>query len=209
MFAEQLSGTHTFAIRRHIPLDEDLTAHTDDGTLRTAAGEVVIAASPWAPDVPLTEAVSLIDAENARRRFVPFLGIEMSRSCFSCGLTDGSMGVHAAALGDGRFATDWTVPTWVDDPVTASGVLWAALDCTAAFYVCSSDEHRMAFTVQYAVNEARPVAPGERVALVGWNGDYPSTWDGRKRGACSAAFGVDGDIIASARSFWVSVDETQ
>ena len=52
------------------------------------------------------------------------------------------------------------------------------LDCTAAFYVCGSDGERIAFTVQYAVDQRQEVTPGERVAIVGWNGDYEPAWDG-------------------------------
>lgn len=116
------------------------------------------------------------------------------------------MQVHGAHLGDGRYATDWTVPDWATSSLASSAALWAALDCTAAFYVCGSDGERMAFTVQYAVDQCRDVVPGERVAIVGWNGDYEPVWEGRKRGAASAAFGEDGDVIALARSFWVSAN---
>ena len=136
-----------------------------------------------------------------------FLDDDISMTCFSCGIHATSMQVHGAHLGDGRYATDWTVPDWATSSLTSSAALWAALDCTAAFYVCGSDGERMAFTVQYAVDQRRAVAPGERVAIVGWNGDYEPVWDGRKRGAASAAFGEDGDVIALARSFWVSAPE--
>jgi hypothetical protein len=194
-------------LRHHVPLGNELTVVHGD-TVQLLDGHVLIMeATPWTPDAVTTEAVSIEDAAAARSRFVPFLDDDISMTCFSCGIHSTSMQVHGAHLGDGRYATDWTVPDWATSSLASSAALWAALDCTAAFYVCGSDGERMAFTVQYAVDQRRAVSRGERVAIVGWNGDYEPVWDGRKRGAASAAFGEDGDVIALARSFWVSAPE--
>ena len=203
-FAELLDGPHTFALRHHVPLGQELNVVHGD-TVQLLHGDVLIMESiAWGPDAGMTDRVSIADAAEARSRFIPFLDDDISMTCFSCGMQPGSMQVHGAALGDGRYATDWVVPEWATTSLAASGALWAALDCTAAFYVCGSDGERMAFTVQYAVDQRREVAPGDRVAIVGWNGDYEPVWDGRKRGAASAAFDECGEIIALARSFWVS-----
>jgi hypothetical protein len=203
-FAELLDGPHTFALRHHVPLGQELNVVHGD-TVQLLHGDVLIMeATPWVPDAVMTDPVSIADAAEARSRFIPFLDDDISMTCFSCGMQPGSMQVHGAALGDGRYATDWVVPEWATTSLAASGALWAALDCTAAFYVCGSDGERMAFTVQYAVDQRHEVAPGDRVAIVGWNGDYEPVWDGRKRGAASAAFDECGELIALARSFWVS-----
>ena len=152
-------------------------------TAQLLHGDVLIMeATPWTPDAVTTEAVSIEHAAAARSRFVPFLDDDISMTCFSAEFMQ-LHAVHGAHLGDGRYATDWTVPDWATSSLTSSAALWAALDCTAAFYVCGSDGERMAFTVQYAVDQRRAVAPGERVAIVGWTGDYEPVWDGRKRGA--------------------------
>ena len=202
--ASHLDVLSTYAFRSHIPLETALTVDRDRSALIGPAGELVIDAAPWTPDVPETPPVSIDEAADARARFTRFLDPNPVPDCFSCGSRPDSMGVHASPLGDGRFATDWTVPDWAEDPLSASAALWAALDCTAAFYVCFSHDHRPAFTVQYAVVEYRPVSAGETLAIVGWNGDYASSWDGRKRGATSAAFDASGARVAAARSFWVA-----
>jgi hypothetical protein len=203
-FAEHLDGPHSIALRHHVPLGEQLEVVYGDSVQLLHGDVLIMEATPWVPDAVMTEPVSIADAAEARSRFIPFLDDDISMTCFSCGMQPGSMQVHGAALGDGRYATDWVVPEWATTSLASSGALWSALDCTAAFYVCGSDGERMAYTVQYAVDQRREVAPGERVAIVGWNGDYEPVWDGRKRGAASAAFDADGEVIALARSFWVS-----
>jgi len=203
-FVEHLDGPHSIALRHHVPLGQELTVVRGDTVQLRHGDTLIMEATPWVPDAVMTEPVSIDDAAQARSCFVPFLDDDISMTCFSCGMQSSSMQVHGADLGDGRYATDWTVPEWATSPLSASGALWAALDCTAAFYVCGSDGERMAYTVQYAVDQRREVVPGERVAIVGWNGDYEPRWDGRKRGAASAAFTENGEVVALARSFWVS-----
>ncbi len=119
------------------------------------------------------------------------------------------MGVHAAPIADGRWATDWSPPDWsVDDSgAVDDGVTWAALDCTAAIYACADGEQRRAFTVQFAVDQLAPIRPGETYAIVAWQGTGAPGWDGRKRTAASAAFDSAGECVARSVSFWVSVPE--
>ena len=118
-----------------MPLGYELSvAHGD--TAQLLHGDVpIMEATPWAPDAVTTDPVSIEDAAEARSKFVPFLDDNISMTCFSCGIHPTSMQVHGAHLGDGRYATDWTVPDWATSSLTASAALWAALDCTAAFYV--------------------------------------------------------------------------
>lgn len=200
----------TVRLRAPIPLEVDLVVEgSPEQGWRCLAGEVVVLdASPWSPDVPETASVSVRAARSARDRFpvadedhpVPF--------CFSCGLQADGMHVHAGPLGDDpeRYATDWTAPGWAARPDGSvdDAVLWAALDCTAAWYVCCHPEYRHAVTAQFAAHVLRPIMAAEHLALVAWAGDWPQGWDGRKRGAVSAAFDDEGRLVASARSFWVA-----
>ncbi|MCP3935801.1 MAG: hypothetical protein GY708_10560 [Actinomycetia bacterium] len=209
--AQEFDGPATIAIRAPIPLETEMWTERSDGKLDLmfASGDtpvVVLEAETWEPHFPTTEAVSIADAAQARTHF-PLLGEDHPVPyCFSCGLQHDSMCVHAASLGDGRFATDWTPPAWTDtgDGSVTEAAAWAALDCTAAWFACTEGEIRVAFTVQLAVEVLTPFIVGETYALVSWEGDGRHGWDGRKRTAASAAFNGDGECVAHSRSLWVS-----
>ena len=212
----------TVAIRAPIPLDTDMSiqhgadAHT--WQLTDPDGGTILEATRWEPDYPDTAPVSVADAARARERFMFDEAIHPVPVCFSCGLEPDSMRVHAGPLGDGRFATDWTVPAWAshsDNPDRSSspdrsvdeGCLWAALDCTAALFVSCDGGIRRSVTAQLAVDVIHPLLPGATYALVAWAGDWPHPgWDGRKRAAASAAFDEDGRCVARSRSFWIALD---
>ncbi|MFP5487141.1 MAG: hypothetical protein ACLGHQ_02395 [Acidimicrobiia bacterium] len=201
----------TVAIRAAIPLEVDLSIvrHDDRSELVGPDGTTIMAATAWEPAFADTEPITIDEGRAARHRFLATVDEHPVPSCFSCGRLPDSMGVHAGPLDDGtdRFATDWTVPDWAvhDDGRVDPGVVWAAIDCCAAWWVGWSRERRVALTVQYAVEEIHPLEPGATYALVGWAGDRDPEWDGRKRHAASAAFDTDGRCVARSVSLWVSV----
>ncbi len=210
-FADAIGEPVTIALRAPVPLETDLeieesgqgTWHLIDNSF--ASPVTVLEASRWEPSFASTQAVPLDAAAEARTRFEFTDHDHPAAGCFSCGIGPDTMHVHAGSLSDGRYATDWTAPEWAAvDGVVQPGVLWAAMDCTAAWYVCSTAEEKMAFTVQYAAEVTAPIQPGGRYSVVGWSGDFPAEWDGRKRGAASAAFDEHGNCVGRARSFWVS-----
>ena len=214
LFAERLPYTPTIALRAPIPFERPLRIEVvvdghrlvDDEQAGSDGGPLTImTARPWTPDVPDTDPVEIATARAARAAFATFVVPHPVPDCFSCGTRADTMGVHACPIGDGRLATDWTVPEWAADVSSTTAALWAALDCTAAFYVGFVPEVRRVVTAQYAVEVLRPVVAGETLALVAGPGDHPGGWDGRKRGACSIAFDADGAVVARARSFWVSL----
>jgi hypothetical protein len=205
------NGPLTTAIRAAIPLDVDLTlvANHDHWDLVAPDGTLVMTATTWDAAFADTAPVTIDEARAARLGFGDLVVEHPVPSCFSCGTMPESMGVHAGPLSDGtdRFATDWTVPDWAvgDDGTVDAGALWAAIDCCVAWWVGWSRERRTALTVQYAVDEIRPLVPGATYALVGWSGDHHPEWDGRKRHGASAAFDVDGRCVARSVSFWVGI----
>lgn len=213
-FVQRIGTAASVSIAAPIPLDTDLhvVREPDRWLLRAGShdGPPVMSATA-ATAFADTPAVSIEEAASARHRFTGHDDEHPVPWCFSCGSRPGSMGVQAAELGgpDDRYATDWTVPTWAarSDGSVDEGVLWAALDCTAAWYVCRSRGSRTAFTVQFTVEMLQPIEPGATYALVGWPGDESSEWDGRKRHGASAAFSADGTCVARSVSFWVAVDE--
>jgi hypothetical protein len=200
----------TVAIKRPIPLEVDLTmTPVDNGWHLVDPNEPdqpVLVATPWTPDYADTEPVSLADAADARTRF-PLHDDHPVPVCFSCGANPDSMQVHSGPLAGGRWATDWTVPEWaVDaDGVVDEGALWAAIDCAQAWYAGNAGGRRHAVTVQLAVEVLAPLEAGATYALVAWNGTYPESWDGRKRGAGGAVFANDGTCVARSSSFWIAI----
>ena len=176
--------------------------------------------------LPQLVVVLVDDARRARERFEWAPSEHPVPHCFSCGVGPDSMGVRAGPVdhpddrhdrhdrderdvpaAGGRYATDWAPPPWSvsADGAVDAGVLWAALDCTAAWYACGSDDRRVAVTVRYAVDVSRPLDPAGRYALVAWPGGGAPGGVGRKRSAASAAFAEDGTCVATAESLWVSV----
>jgi len=208
---QQIDPQVTFALRRPIPLATDLFVRAVDDAwhLVTADDEPpVMIATEWEPSFAKTTAVSIADATAAATGF-PLTGdLHPVPECFSCGLEPDSMQVHSGPLGDGRWATDWQAPTWAvnADGTFDDAALWAAIDCAAAWYAGCEGGIRRSVTAQYAVEVRQPIQPGETYALVAWAGDYDPEWDGRKRGAASAAFDASGACVALARSFWIALE---
>ncbi|MEO6571826.1 MAG: hypothetical protein ABIO83_09785 [Ilumatobacteraceae bacterium] len=220
-FARLVDGPVSIGLTAPVPLDVDLHVvhqplphepgaerwtlvhHTDDGPV------TVMTATPRDSGFPDTEAVDVDRARAASARFDALVDVHPVPYCFSCGLQHDSMGVHAGPLPDGRFATDWRVPEWAitSDGVVDEGVMWAAIDCCAAWYVGYSRAPRRAVTAQLAVEVSAPLRPDTTYALVAWSGGQATTgWDGRKRHAASAAFDPDGACVARSVSFWIALD---
>lgn len=212
-FTQQIDEPVTTAMRAPVPLDTDLRiARGDDEWLlidESAANAVTImVARTWDPAFADTDAVTGVDAGAARARFSDVVSDHPVPYCFSCGVQHDSMNVHAGPLGDGRFATDWRAPDWAvtESGTVDLGVLWAAIDCTSAWYVAYSNEQRSPVTAQFAVEVTGPIEPDTTYSLVSWSGDHPAEWDGRKRNAASAAFAPDGTCVARSASLWIALD---
>jgi len=212
-FTQQIDGPVTTAIRAPVPLDTDLrVARRDNEWLLIEDSPqdsvTIMVARPWDPVFSDTEPVSVADARSARSTFSDLVSDHPVPYCFSCGTQHDSMKVHAGRLDDGRFATDWSAPQWAIGKSGAVdlGALWAALDCTAAWYVGYSREVRALVTAQFAVEVTGQIEPDTTYSLVSWPGDHPAEWDGRKRHAASAAFAPDGTCVARSASFWIALD---
>ena len=208
-FAERIAVPVTVALRAPTPLDTDLFVRADGADrwrLATANDTTIMIAEPTTADFPTTDVVDVDTAGAARAGGIAAVDGHPAPDCFSCGRGPDTMRVHAGPLGDGRFATDWTVPEWAARPDGSvdHGVVWAAIDCTAAWWVGFSSEPRMALTAQFTAEVLTPLRPGETYALVAWPGDHEPGWVGRKRHAASAAFDRDGRCVARSTSLWVS-----
>ncbi len=208
-FAERVDVPLTIALRAPIPFDTDLSV-VDDGADRwrlvTDDDVTIMIGETWTGDFPTTRPVSIDEAAGARVEFGEHPEEHPAPVCFSCGAQADSMHVHPGPLADGRFATDWTVPDWTRraDGSVEPGAVWAAIDCTAAWFATQTDGRRTALTAQFTAELVGPVEVGETYALVGWSGDHDPGWDGRKRHAASAAFDREGRCVARSTSLWIS-----
>lgn len=216
--AEQMDTPATVAIRAPIPLETDLNvvpppaggeSTTEPWRLVAPDETVILEATAWDADCPDTEPVSIDAAESAHQRFLLPGELHPVPFCFVCGLQPETMHVQSGPLGDGRFATPWTVPAWAADRSGSidPAIIWGALDCTAAMFVGCEGGIRSSVTAQIAVDILAPFTVGETYALVAWPGHWTAGgWDGRKRGAASAAFDADGRCVARSTSFWIALE---
>lgn len=209
-FVEAIGEPVTVALRSPIPVETDLdVVHQEDRWHLVDPSDpatVILEATRWDIDYASTPAVTIDEAAAARRGFPLTAETHPAPHCLSCGLQERSLHVHAGPLDDGRWATPFRMPEWslIDGSVDPS-LLWMAMDCSCGWYIShSGPDQRQAVTVQFAVDVHTPIEPETDYALVAWNGDYPLSWDGRKRGAGSALFDASGTCVANSRSFWVA-----
>jgi hypothetical protein len=221
-----LGGPAEVTLRHPVPLDRPLPVHRDgDGTLVMKDGDVLLAEArpaklalePPSPPglaepplaVPEHAAVTPEAAQDVAGRS-RYYDDPVFPDCFVCG--------PARTPGDGlrifpgRVADRalWAAP-WTPDPSVAGAdgrvwpeVVWAALDCPSGIATAEVADlpadtaivlGRMAATVG-----ALP-RPGDRCRVVAW----PLAGDGRKLRAGSALLGPDGEVLAAARTVWITV----
>ena len=205
-------GPVTVRLAAPTPLDVDLDVVREGDALelidpRGRTPRTIMQAELWTPDVPETAPVSVDAARAARLAFRFDESKHPAPNCFSCGVSHESMQVKAGLLGDGRVATDWRPPAWAtrDDGAVDLGVVWAAMDCAAGWFVgADGGGGSLIFTAQYAVEVRRPLVAEAEYAVVAWSGDGAGGWEGRKRTAASMTFDAAGEVVAAARSLWIA-----
>jgi hypothetical protein len=104
----------------------------------------------------------------------------------------------------------WAAP-WTPDPSVAGAdgrvrpeVVWAALDCPSGIAVADAADLPAGTAVvlgRMAATMGGLPRPGDRCRVVAW----PLAHDGRKLGAGSALLGPDGEVLAAARTVWITV----
>lgn len=210
-FVHAIGEPLTVAFRSPIPLERSLNiVERDDRWLLVdpaSPDTAILEGTVWQADYASTTPITLAQAEVARAGFVHDESTHPAPLCWSCGLTSTSMRVHAGPLGDGRWATPWRAPDWAisGDGSVDPAAVWASVDCASAWFI-GGLEGRNVLTVQYAVEITDQLRAGEEYALIAWAGDYPESWDGRKRGGAAELFDSTGVSVARSRSFWLSVD---
>jgi hypothetical protein len=103
------------------------------------------------------------------------------------------------------------VAPWTPDPSVASAggtvrpeVVWAALDCPSG--LAAAEAARLPADTSILLGRmtaslAAPPRAGDRCRVLAW----PGGRDGRKLAASSALLGPGGQVLAAARTVWVTV----
>jgi hypothetical protein len=201
-------------LRRPLPLERPLAVRRDDGAgvLLVEDGDALLAqARPGAAEVELAApaAVSLDEALAVAGR-ARYYQDPVFPGCFVCG--------PARRPGDGLRIFPgpvsgrplWAAP-WTPDPSVASAdgtvrpeVVWAALDCPSGLAAAEATDLPADTSILLGRMTARLAAPprvGDRCQVLAW----PGGRDGRKLAAASALLGPGGQVLAAARTVWVTV----
>jgi len=211
--AAYVDGPATVTLRRPSPLATPMAVGRDgEGRVRIQHGGTLVAeaaSSPAGPALEIPGQVSMAETLAAAGR-ARYYADPVFPDCFVCGMRRGPGDGLRIFPGPAAARPLWAAP-WTPDPsVTDAGgrvrpeVVWAALDCPSGI---AAGEHaglardtaillgRM--TASLAV---LPVA-GDQCRVIAW----PEGHDGRKLTAGSALLGAGGQVLAAARTVWLTV----
>jgi hypothetical protein len=211
--AAYADGPVAVTLRRPPPLATPMTVEQcDDGSLRVRHGGTLIAeaTSPpglLAPEIP--GAVSPAEARTSAGR-ARYFQDPVFPECFGCGTDrrpgDGLRIFPGPVPGRAVWAAPWTPHPSVagTDGRLRSEVAWAALDCPGG--IAAAEHARLGQDAaivlgQMTASLAALPAPGDQCVVIAW----PDGRDGRKLTAGSALLGPGGDVLAVARTVWVTV----
>jgi len=210
VLAKDIAGPATSVLRAPVPLDAPLILGREaSATVMTGAQGQLVGRGEPAPGVELPKpppAPSLAEARAAGARHV---GLTMSFHpiCFTCGTRraegDG-LRVFAGQLEGaetGVLACTWTPDAAFAeaDGLTATEVVWAALDCPGYFaWVEREGRHGALLGTMTGEVLRRPKA-GEECIVVAW----PLSREGRKETAGVALYSAAGELMARAHQVWI------
>ncbi len=211
--AAYADGPVTVTLRRPPPLATPLAVERDgEGSVRIHHGRALIAeadCSPGGPAVKLPGAVSQAEA-HAAAGGSRYYADPVFPGCFVCGMGRGPG--DGLRIFPGRMAGRpvWAAP-WTPDPsVTGADgrvrpeMAWAALDCPAG--IAAAEAAGLARDTAILLGRmtagvaALPLT-GEQCRVIAW----PGGCDGRKLLAGSALLGPGGQVLAAARTVWLTV----
>lgn len=222
LLARHISGCAEVTLRAPPPLERPLDVHTgadggvelrERGTLLATARAATIDAS----DIP-NVAFRAAEAAVARTPFFDETNHKLP-TCFVCGPSRGredGLRIFAGPVEEphdagkvGLFAATW-IPhanlAGTDGRITEEFV-WAALDCPTGH--CSVSARHLGMNGDETILLGRMSArvdrlpsPGDGCVIVAW----PTGRDGRKLYAESALLGPDENVLAVARTTWLTVD---
>jgi hypothetical protein len=215
--ATYLDGQVTVTLRRPPPLAMPMTVQRSgepggESSVRVHHGDTLIAEAASAPGSPALEipgTVSLAEARTAAGR-ARYYADPIFPACVVCGPGrqpgDGLRIFPGPVVGRPLWAAPWTPDPSVTD---ASGrvwpeVVWAALDCPsgiAAAEAAGLAPDTAILLGQMTASLAALPAAGGQYRVIAW----PGGRDGRKLTARSALLGLGGQVLAAARTVWLTV----
>lgn len=205
LFAACLDGPATVSLRSPVPMDTPLELTREEGAVRVAVGDAVVAEVSPAPPVEAT-VPAVVGAEQARRAAARYRAPAdgLFAHCFVCGRARGEdcLEVFAGEVDDDSMvASPWTPPPWCagEDGTVRAEFVWAVLDCPTYFAVHIGAELTMSFQVRQSVTVHAPVRVDEEHVAIAW----PIEAEGRKREAGAALLSAAGDVLASGRTLLV------
>jgi hypothetical protein len=201
-------------LRRPLPLGRPLAVRGDDGggVLLVEDGDAVLAqARPAAAEAELAAPAAVsFDESLAVAGRARYYQDPVFPGCFVCGpsrQTGDGLRIFAGPVAGHRL---WAAP-WIPDPSVAGAggtvrpeVVWAALDCPSG--LAAAEAARLPADTSILLGRmtaslAAPPRAGDRCRVLAW----PGGRDGRKVAASSALLGPGGQVLAAARTVWVSM----
>ena len=214
MLARHIGSSAEVTLRRPVPLDKPMTlVRTEDGAALYDGDALVVEGRPATVRLDDIPHVSFAEAEEASRDTPYDEHTHTLPGCFVCG--------PERAAGDGLRIVPGPISAreperpfilaaaWVpfeelsaSDGRVAEEFVWAALDCPSGFAALGEISDRPLLLGRLTASiEARPAA-GEPCIVVAW----PTGQEGRKLHAACALLRGSGDVLATARATWISVD---
>jgi hypothetical protein len=211
--AAHVTGPAMVTLRRPPPLATPLVVERDDeGSVRIHDGRTLIAEATCSPDRPAPEIPGPVGAAEARTAAgrARYYADPVFPDCFVCGPNrrpgDGLRILPGPVPGRALWAAPWTP----DQSVTSADtrvrpeVVWAALDCPSGIAAAEAaglgPDTAILLGRMTASLAALPRA-GEPCRVIAW----PGGRDGRKLLASSALLGPGGQVLAAARTVWLTV----
>lgn len=211
--ARYVDGTATVTLHRPPPLDTPMTVGPDSGReVRVWHGDVLIAEATRASDraqLRLPDTVSIDEARAVEGRSGYYEDPSFP-GCFGCGMAREPGDGLRIFPGPAKGQTIWAAPWTPDDSVADRGlrvppeIVWAALDCPSGIAAGEAGDLGPETVIVLGRMTARLTAPpavGDECRVIAW----PIGRDGRKLTAGSALLGPDDDVLAEARTVWLTV----
>jgi hypothetical protein len=211
--AAYMEGPVTVTLRQPPPLATPMAVEPEgESALRVQYGRTLIAEatpSPASPALEIPGPVSMAEARTAAGR-ARYYQDPVFPACFVCG-TDRQPGdglrIFPGPVAGRRL---WAAP-WTPDPSVADAggrlrpeVVWAALDCPSGIAAAEAADLAPDTSIllgrMTASLAALPTA-ADRCRVIAW----PGGRDGRKLLARSALLGPGGQVLAVARTVWLTV----